>query len=85
MIRSRKWQLQEAKNRLSHVVDEAERGTPQIITRRGKNTAVVVSFQKYEQMTASGPRLIQLLRRAPRFRGGLVVDRETDLGRDVDL
>ena len=29
------WQLQEAKNRLSEVVDEAMKGGPQVITRRG--------------------------------------------------
>ena len=38
------WQLQEAKSRLSQVVDHALREGPQTITLRGKPAVVVVSF-----------------------------------------
>jgi prevent-host-death family protein len=41
---AREWQLQEAKNRLSQVLDSALRDGPQTITLRGKPTAVLVSF-----------------------------------------
>ncbi len=36
---SQTWQLQEAKNQLSRVVDEAQRSGPQIITRRGEKNS----------------------------------------------
>ena len=42
----REWQLQEAKNRLSQVVDSALHDGPQTITLRGKPAAVVVSFDE---------------------------------------
>ena len=78
------WQLQDAKNRFSEVVDEAQSG-PQLITRRGKSAAVVVSVEYFERLVESNGRLIDLLRKAPRVPGGLVVDRSKDTGRKVDL
>ena len=47
-----RWGLQEAKNKLSEVVDAAARGEPQIVTRRGVETAVVISYDEYESITA---------------------------------
>lgn len=85
MKRPTKWQLQEAKNRLSEVVDEAVLTGPQIITRRGEETAVVVSFAEWTRLSRRGIRLIDVLRRAPRVRGGLEITRSTDPGRDLDL
>lgn len=46
----REWQLQEAKNCLSRVIEEARRGTSQTITLRGTPVAVVVSFGKYQEL-----------------------------------
>lgn len=81
---ARSWQLQDAKNRLSEVVDEANRNGPQIITRRGTDAAVVVSTKEWARLTRRQP-LIETLRRAPRVAGGLDVSRATDTGRDVKL
>ncbi|MDO5624892.1 MAG: type II toxin-antitoxin system Phd/YefM family antitoxin [Pseudomonadota bacterium] len=39
------WQVQEAKNRLSEVIDRAQREGPQTITRHGKPVARVVSLE----------------------------------------
>jgi prevent-host-death family protein len=41
------WQLQEAKNKLSQVVDATLTEGPQIITRRGKNTVVLVTYKDF--------------------------------------
>lgn len=81
----RAWQLQEAKNRLSEVVDEAARTGPQLITRRGKEAAVVLSYEEYERLTQAKEPLIELLRKAPRLPKGLSVERARDPGRDVEL
>jgi len=81
----RTWQLQDAKNRLSEVVEEARRSGPQVITRRGEETAVVLSFEDWKRLSQDAEPLVELLRRAPRIRGGLVVERSRDTGRDVDL
>lgn len=80
-----RWQLQDAKNRLSEVVNDAVRGQPQIITRRGADVAVVLSFEEWTRLSRRGARLIDVLRRAPRVRGGLEIARPTDTGRDIDL
>lgn len=60
------WQLQEAKAKLSEVIDTAEKKGPQIITRRGVKTAVVVPFGEWERRReAQKPSLLELLRSGP--------------------
>ena len=83
--RTRSWQLQEAKNCFSEVVDEAARSGPQIITRRGVDTAVVVSVADWTRLARRRSPLIEILRRAPRVHGGLDVTRSRDTGREVEL
>ncbi len=83
-VRPKSWQLQDAKNRFSEVVEEARRSGPQIVTRRGIETAMVVSFEDWA-LARPRSRLIDVLRRAPRIRAGLDVGRSTDTGRDVGL
>lgn len=51
--RAGRWALQDAKNRLSEVVDAASRGEPQVVTRRGVETAVVISYREYERIAAA--------------------------------
>ena len=47
------WQLQDAKNRFSAVVDAALAGEPQEVTRRGKPVVVVVAFEEYQRLCKS--------------------------------
>ena len=61
----RKWQLQEAKNRFSEVVDEALNKGPQIITRRGVETVIVVSSAEYRKMALSRIKLSDFFRESP--------------------
>lgn len=42
------WTLQDAKNKFSEVVNAACAGAPQVVTKRGKPTAVVLSMHDYE-------------------------------------
>ena len=44
------WPLQDARNKLSAVVDAAVAGEPQRVTRRGKPAVVVLSVEKYERL-----------------------------------
>jgi antitoxin Phd len=81
----RSWKLQDAKNRFSEVVDQALRTGPQLVTRRGTEAAVVISYEDWSRLTRRRSPLVELLRRAPRVRGGLDVARSKDLGRDLDL
>ena len=80
------WQLQDAKNRFSEVVNEAERSGPKIVTRRGAKAAVVLSYKDYRKLSARGrgAGLIDALLSAPKIRGGLKFERRRDVGRKVD-
>ena len=55
------WQLQDAKNKLSEVVDTSITSGPQVISRRGKNTAVLLSYEEYQKLTKPNKNLKQLL------------------------
>ena len=60
------WQLQEAKSRFSEVVDLTLEEGPQMVTRRGRETVVILSAQEYRRMTGAVPSLITTLLNAPR-------------------
>jgi antitoxin Phd len=45
------WRLQDAKSQFSALVDNALRGVPQHVTRRGKQAVVVLSEQDFEALT----------------------------------
>jgi prevent-host-death family protein len=80
------WALQDAKNRLSEVVNRAEKEGPQTITRRGKKTAVVVSVKDYKRMRPGGAgSLVRFLRESPLAGVDLDLERVMDEGREVDL
>ncbi|PKN11257.1 MAG: type II toxin-antitoxin system prevent-host-death family antitoxin [Deltaproteobacteria bacterium HGW-Deltaproteobacteria-4] len=81
----REWQLQEAKNRLSQVVNSALHDGPQTITLRGKPAAVVVSFEEYRQLTLPRTGLSQFFRQSPLHAVELDIGRSADLPREVEL
>lgn len=81
----REWQLQEAKNRLSQVVNSALHDGPQTITLRGKPTAVVVSFEEYRKLTLPRIGLSQFFRQSPLHDVELDLSRSADLPREVEL
>ena len=44
------WNLQDAKARLSELVDRAQAGKPQVILRRGAPAAAIVSISEYQEL-----------------------------------
>ena len=44
------WQLQDAKNRFSALVEAALSGEPQEVTRRGKPVVIVFSYEEYQRL-----------------------------------
>ncbi len=79
----RVWQLQEAKNRLSEVVEKASHEGPQRITKRGQTAAVVVSVNDYERLKRQKEDLVSFLRRAPLRNVDL--ERSKDVPREMTL
>ncbi len=61
----RQWQLQEAKNKLSEVVDAALVDGPQVITRRGRATAILLSYEDYRKLVVSQQKLSDFFRESP--------------------
>ncbi len=70
------WQLQEAKNKLSRVIDDALAIGPQLITRRGEEVVIVLSYSDYQKLTGNGESLYDFLMRSP------LVGSDLDLSRD---
>lgn len=59
------WQIQEAKNRLSEVIARALREGPQLITRHGEKTVVVVAYAEYEKMRKMHGKLSDFFKTSP--------------------
>lgn len=85
---ARKWQLHEAKNRFSEVVDRALEDGPQTVTRHGKDVVVIVAsedFERHRRRRSGRGTLLPFLRRLSFARAGLDLERSKDRDRDVEL
>jgi len=78
------WQVQEAKARLSEVIEEAHSKGPQFITKHGAEKAVVLSMEEYRSLTAQKLNLKDYLLGGPKV-DRFEVPRERDKGRKVRL
>lgn len=70
------WQLQEAKNKLSQLIDDAVQSGPQLITRRGAEVAIVLSYEDYQKLVGPSQKLSDFFRNSP------LAEAELDLSRD---
>lgn len=83
---ARVWQLQEAKNKFSEVVDSALKEGPQIITRRGVEAAVVISFKEYHKILSHKVKLSEFFRESPLAHEDLDITRDkSGLRGDITL
>ena len=78
------WQLQDAKTRLSEVIEDAHSQGPQIITRHGKERAVILSIAEYRSLTAHRPNLKEFLLGGPKV-DDFEIRRSRDTGRKITL
>jgi prevent-host-death family protein len=78
------WQVQNAKTRLSEVIEEAHLRGPQIITRHGTERAVVLSIEDYRALVAHKPSLKDYLLGGPKV-DSFDIEPDRDLGREIDL
>jgi prevent-host-death family protein len=77
------WNLADAKNRFSEVVNLALTEGPQTIHRRS-DTVVLVAAKEYERLTGKEPSFKEFLCRGESFEG-LDLTRDRTPGRDVSL
>lgn len=77
------WNLADAKNRLSEVVNLALTEGPQTITRRN-DTVILISAEKYAELTGDKPDFKDYLLQAVGL-DELDLTRDQSPGRDIDL
>ena len=70
------WQLQEAKNRFSEVVNKALEEGPQTVTRHGEEIVIILSKAEYNRLVKSQTSLLEFFRQSP------LVGIELELERD---
>jgi len=80
-----KWQLQDAKNRFSEVVERALKEGPQTVTRRGTDAVVVIAAGHYHRLVGRRKGLVDFMRKSPVVGEELVVERGREAAREVDL
>lgn len=55
----------DAKNKLSELIAAAGEGEPQVITKNGVETAVLISYDDYRKLTARKESLVNFLLNSP--------------------
>lgn len=78
------WTVAGAKARLSEVIERAQ-SDPQIITRHGKPSVVMVSAEEWARKTVRKGTLAEFLMASPLRDADLDLDRVRDQPRDLDL
>ncbi|HRX02987.1 MAG: type II toxin-antitoxin system Phd/YefM family antitoxin [Anaerolineae bacterium] len=82
----RYWQLQEAKNKFSQVVDEALAHGPQVVTRHGVETVVIISYDEFRKRRVSQQTLSQFFRESPLADSEINLERDKSMSReDINL
>jgi len=84
-----RWKLEDAKNQFSRVVQAALDEGPQLVTRRGEETVVVLSYRQFRKLAERKLGLLEFMRRSPMAdalaEGDLDLERPRDLPRELDL
>jgi antitoxin Phd len=80
----RTWKLQEDKSRFSEVIDRALTEGPQLVTKRGSDTVVILALEDYRRLVGDAPNLIDHLLSARRGEA-LSITRSKEPIRDLDL
>ena len=78
------WQVQDAKARLSEVIDRAQTDGPQMITRHGSERAVLMSAEDYRALLAGKPGFKAYLLGGPKV-DDFEIDRDRDTGRSIEF
>ncbi|MBO6535369.1 MAG: type II toxin-antitoxin system Phd/YefM family antitoxin [Balneolaceae bacterium] len=85
ITKSKKWQLQDAKNRFSELVRKASEEGPQTVTKHGKDSVVVLSAEDYRRLERPKTSLIEFFQNSPLSKSDLDISRDKSTSRDVEL
>ena len=81
----RKWQMQEAKAKLSEVIQRAVNEGPQEVSVRGKPAAVIISYKQYASLTSPKSSFVQFLQHSPLAGVNLELERDKTPCREIEL
>lgn len=79
------WSVAEAKAHLSELIDRLDREGPQVISRRGREVAVVVATDEWHQKTTRRGSLAEFFASSPLAGSGLEIEHASLEIRDVAL
>lgn len=79
------WQLQDAKNKFSNLVDKAQHNGPQVVTKHGKDAVVILSIEEYKKLIKPKKSLLKFFQSSPLAREKVDFKRNKDLPRDIEL
>jgi antitoxin Phd len=79
------WQLQDAKNKFSSLVDKAQHNGPQVVTKHGKDAVVVLSIDEYKKLIKPKTSLLKFFQNSPLSKIKLDIKRNKELLRDIEL
>jgi prevent-host-death family protein len=81
----KKWQMQEAKAKLSKVIQKAINDGPQEISIRGKPAAIILSIKQYANLTSPKSSFVNFLRNSPLVGLELGLVRDDSPCREIEL
>lgn len=81
----RRWQLQEAKNKFSRLVELARQDGPQIVTKHGQEAAVLLSIDEYRRLIRPKSSLVHFFQKSPLADVELDLPRSKETARDIEL
>ena len=79
------WQLQDAKNKFSNLVDKAHQEGPQIVTKHGKESVVVLTIEAYKKLNRPKSDLVSFFKKSPLSGINLDLTRDKSRSRDIEL
>ncbi|MCI5167011.1 MAG: type II toxin-antitoxin system Phd/YefM family antitoxin [Candidatus Electrothrix sp. GM3_4] len=79
------WQLQEAKNRFSRLVEQAQHNGPQIVTKHGRETVVIISADEYRRLIRPKKDIVRFFQESPLFGEDIDLTRSKETPRNIEL
>ena len=79
------WQLQEAKNKFSQLVEKAQHEGPQFVTKHGKESVVVLSVEEYKKIVQPKSNLFEFIQASPLSKTSIDVERDKSLARNIEI
>ncbi len=79
------WQLQEAKNKFSSLVNQAQNTGPQIVTKHGQVAVIVLSAEDYTKLTKPKKNIVQFFQESPLVQEDICFERSKEKPREIIL